>query len=254
MGITLWLPQRPLPGAKASLLTDFPKPWVDEHPPATHFVDPRPAAQDPKLTHHSPPIDKLPTTRQAKGVQQQPGQPLTKQPLTPAGSHQQLQVPESTVSVPYFQLHLTPVSQAGLVVYDNPHQNYIQSTTIRLLLNNLLAALTLEPVNNSPLSFNWPLVQSSQVDQSPMAAQVALAAYLERLNEQKAVHWLLAMGQTAQTHINTQHSPSLNQLAVYQCASIAEMVNQPLIKAQVWADLQPLISHLKLANHWHGQA
>lgn len=93
-------------------------------------------------------------------------------------------------------------------------------------------------VEQTPLveRFDWPLHQNKQFDQSAEAAQVGLAAFLQRRLQQRVCSGLVLLGDDAARWVD----PAGLQLTVVQTLATTHMLRDPSCKAQVWRDLAPL--------------
>jgi hypothetical protein len=84
--------------------------------------------------------------------------------------------------------------------------------------------------------FDWPIHNNRQLDLGEEAARTSVAAFVSRKLEEHGCRGLVLLGQPC-----VQRVPAAEIATVtVSTASSAEILANPVIKAQVWRDLQPL--------------
>lgn len=90
----------------------------------------------------------------------------------------------------------------------------------------------------SSAQFDWPIHKNRQLDQGEEAARSSVAGFIQRKLEQLRCRGLVLLGAGCESRL------ALNQLdcpQVVRTVSTAEILRNPLLKRQVWLDLQPLL-------------
>jgi len=90
----------------------------------------------------------------------------------------------------------------------------------------------------SSAQFDWPIHKNQQLDQGEEAARSSVAGFIQRKLEQLRCQGLVLLGAGCEGRL------ALNQLdcpRVVRTVSTAEILRNPLLKRQVWLDLQPLL-------------
>ncbi len=83
--------------------------------------------------------------------------------------------------------------------------------------------------------FKWPMHNNRQLDLGEEAARSGVAAFIGRRLEERRCRGLVLLGANSRRWVPLEHF-SLPSLAT--SAGTAEMLTDPLLKKQVWADLQ----------------
>ncbi len=142
----------------------------------------------------------------------------------------------SAAEIPRFALTVAR-SQCGILIVDDgltPEQDYAEY--LRLLQNILIAvgagpqALQLDP-------FVWPMMKSARVDQSAMAAQQTLAAYIDKQVQALSVRYLLVMGETPRRYLPASEPSGPLRL---ETPGAGRLLTEPGLKRQLWQELLPL--------------
>ena len=84
--------------------------------------------------------------------------------------------------------------------------------------------------------FDWPIHNNRQLDQGDEAARASVAAFISRKLEQRGCRGLVLLGQACVQRVPL---PQM-QVATVCTVSSAEILVNPVLKRQVWQDLQPL--------------
>ncbi len=90
----------------------------------------------------------------------------------------------------------------------------------------------------SSTQFDWPIHKNRQLDQGEEAARSSVAGFIQRKLEQGRCQGLVLLGAGCERRL------ALNQVdcpQVVRTVSTAEILRNPLLKRQVWQDLQPLL-------------
>ena len=103
--------------------------------------------------------------------------------------------------------------------------------------DNTSSASGVQPTRPDVRRFDWPLHTNRQLDQGEDAARATVAAFVRRRLEQHGCLGLVLLGQAC---VKWVPPPQIDVITV-NTASSAEMLANPVIKRQVWRDLQPLL-------------
>lgn len=157
-------------------------------------------------------------------------------------------------TVPSFSLSILRGSHIMLI--DNAIPGHIDPNSYMQLLQNMLFALGLGKQQLSLDAFSWPMSHNSQVDQSKSAAIQTLEAFLSKRVEQDNITYLILMGETAGQYLDIEFAPDAGlgkharlPVQFVQTHSAGLMLDQPLLKPQVWEQLQPLYHVLQTRSH-----
>ena len=116
----------------------------------------------------------------------------------------------------------------------------VQSMTLALgrenAGNNGGAAAAAQVGRPEVAQFDWPMHNNRQLDQGEEAARASVAAFINRKLEQRGCRGLILLGQACAQRVPL---PQL-QVATVCTLSSAEILANPMLKRQVWQDLQPL--------------
>lgn len=148
-------------------------------------------------------------------------------------------------TVPSFNLSI--LRGANIMLIDNAIPGHIDPNSYMQLLQNLLFALGMGKQQLSLDAFSWPMSHNSQIDQSKSAAIQTLEAFLNKRVEQDDIAYLVLMGETAIQYLDVELA-AIEGLGKHarlpvQCVQIHSaglMLDQPLLKAEAWEQLQPL--------------
>jgi hypothetical protein len=259
MGVASYMPRLQLPGALASRLCELPV--RVELPPEEAAVSAAPvieagaAAQSPVQQRHGASSssvaalqalldDKKPaaTTRRA----------VTSKPVAIEGNAAQANTAIGDQLVPQFSL--TVIRGQNLLIIDEGLAGHINPNEYLQLLQNMLFAVGAGKQSLSIGGFSWPMAKNSPLDQTELAARQTLQSFLGKLSEQiQARYWLL-MGDTSARYVaepdlakgSLVAHPSLS-LQMLCTESAGQMLAEPMLKAQVWQQLQVLSQLLRQA-------
>ena len=262
MGIDLWQPVKPLPGAEAGH-------WVAN--PATaqlavttlsdHDKQPSRSASDGRgaaapssaLSSGSSPAHRDRLMAELQGIEPHspnkvgltPNADPVKQGLRPA---QSLSVAESLSS-----FTLTASTNSGLLIIDDVSGLDCANSAYQSWIQSLLLALG-HPISQAAATsqqdqFVWPMPESGLSATSTIAPTEIFTAWLNRRIEEHKVNQLLLMGQTAarvaayesNQGLLDANTRLLNQQAVdvITTHSSAELWAEPSLKRSFWCQLQP---------------
>ena len=105
------------------------------------------------------------------------------------------------------------------------------------LLQAICRALGLPDENPVVEQFNWPLHNSSQLDQSEKAAQHGFSGFLDGRLERFRPRGVVLLGDLDATWFDPT---PLDQLPTVTTVSAWQMLRKPALKAKAWSDLQTL--------------
>ncbi|WP_101756565.1 hypothetical protein [Oceanicoccus sp. KOV_DT_Chl] len=255
MGVDCYVPRIQLLGALASTLCVMP---IVEFVPASEVDGSAPAgiaqpdstaaakvakASGAAATHALFEDDGKKNQRQAIASQQSVAE-VTDELVSQTGSSKEL--PKFILSI--VRANNVLLIDEGLPGHVNP-QEYLQ------LLHNLLFALGAGKQTLTIDAFVWPINKNSQFDQSETAARQTLQAFLAKQVEQANIPTVILMGQTAAHYISEQPLAMAEliqhpQLAaqMIRCDSGFPLLAEPLLKKQLWQQLQPLYLTLQSTN------
>jgi hypothetical protein len=219
MGVELYVPRSILPGAKLSL----PCEW-DEQALLEPEIEPVDVAEiiAPIST---PPVRRAPPLEQTRAQRRN-------EPIAPTPS-------ADNAATPRFTLSIISGDNGVLIVDDAPgaaRNDYLR------MLANLLFALQGGTANPALEIFAWPMTKTNpRLDQSATAAREALAGYLQKNIDQRAVHTVLVLGDAARNWA----APALQQNNALRCAvsvSAWSCLREPQVKRQLWQDVRHLVA------------
>lgn len=235
MGIQTWLPRTALPGAKAS-----PLPEVVVEDEVTESPRPnKPEAEQPVNKREVSAVlrDEIGTDR-----------PVEKPLQTDEVKSGRVEKAE----IPRFRLASSIYAGQCLVVSDLAVDSAPQfSGSQQRLMSGMLNALGIK-LNQPPrvTLFNWPMLRTQHVDQSESVALDAVKAFLNaQLEGQQNIAFVLIMGEVASRYLLPQEFELPNSRGklwpiadspALMTHSLDGMLSQPLLKREVWQDLQPL--------------
>jgi hypothetical protein len=280
MGVTLWLPRHPLPGAAPS-----PE-WRRQPLEAGLPSRLRPSAQsgvaarietsharaevvgrpDTDPSHANPtPTDKVPLRQLLQGgasptaptSSDTASKPADLSPLN--GSRGAAEEPPATAPVaaspaipeaaPQFRLALISYSDCLVITELPTRQNLPWSEQHQRLLNAIVAAVGLgggSQVVGGVREFIWPMDPQARFDQSAPIARQALQVELASV-QQTSHRVLLLMGaRSAEYVLPHEQTLALGQwgdcqgLPTLCCHGLNEVLRLPGLKAELWRQLQPL--------------
>lgn len=266
MGIDLWQPVKPLPGAETGH-------WIASQPtaplavtalshhdkqPSRSASDGRGAAAPSSALSSGPSSGSSPAHRdrlmaELQGIEPHspnkvgltPNADPVKQGLRPA---QSLSVAESLSS-----FTLTASTNSGLLIIDDVSGLDCANSAYQSWIQSLLLALG-HPISQAPETsqqdqFVWPMPESGLSTTSMIAPTEIFTAWLNRRIEEHKVNQLLLMGQTAARVAAYESNQGLlgantrllNQQAVdvITTHSSAELWAEPSLKRSFWCQLQP---------------
>ena len=266
MGIDLWQPVKPLPGAEAGHWVANPATaqlavtTLSDHDkqPSRSASDGRGAAAPSSALSLGPSSGSSPAHRdrlmaELQGIEPHspnkvgltPNADPVKQGLRPA---QSLSVAESLSS-----FTLTASTNSGLLIIDDVSGLDCANSAYQSWIQSLLLALG-HPISQAPATsqqdqFVWPMPESGLSATSMIAPTEIFTAWLNRRIEEHKVNQLLLMGQTAarvaayesNQGLLDANTRLLNQQAVdvITTHSSAELWAEPSLKRSFWCQLQP---------------
>lgn len=157
---------------------------------------------------------------------------------------------------PEFRIASIVFPGACLVVTQVPIQVVTPIASNHLVfLKELLLAIGFPPVDEPEITlFNWPMLRSSDFDQSAAAARDASQAFLRGQKSKHSVRFVLLMGEVPRQYLLAEDvtftekrgrlsgAPEQPLLLTH---SVEQALAEPLVKAQIWHDLQPLAARLQ---------
>ncbi|WP_207063810.1 hypothetical protein [Motiliproteus sp. SC1-56] len=260
MGITSWLPVRPLPGAAASPAWEWlsaapavqqPLPESTPAAAAAPAVDsPRPAAS---RVGTKPDLKQLLDVSGLRAEKPAPSPSPASPPVTPSAPVSSPESePEGTVQkaageVPRFRLAMIRYEDC-LVVDELPLQSLQGfSAAHRTLLGRILASVGLGQGEPQVQAFTWPLVNAAHVDQSEAVARGGLRTRLWRMQQGGALPLLLLGQQAARYTLAPDEATSPGSWSESGEApwtlvshSLGELLKVPGRKRELWQHLLPL--------------
>ncbi len=260
LGITSWLPVRPLPAAapSADWVWDFrypapeipftPEPSVNPGRPgsARQSAPPVPPTMDAAKARAAL-NDTLALVAESARPKAERAKALPQVKLAPK--------PQKPAAVPRFKLALLAVGDC-LVVDSLPTASPEDfSARHQQLLGNIAGYLTARPVELPRAAvLNWPMLASSSLDQSRPEALAAVQYKLKQLATRHHASRLLLLGEAAaQMVLDTDEAldqlrgavqlPQQPQLQVVVSHSLSELLTLHELKSTLWRDIQPLLEH-----------
>ena len=155
------------------------------------------------------------------------------------------EVPTAQRLVPEFALSI--IRGSNILLIDDALPESVDSGEYLRLIQNMLFALGAGRQQLAIDAFVWPMIRNSQVDQGDTAARQTLQAFLGKQVEQLTARYVLVMGDAAAHYFIgssvvagklTPHAQLPISWIAIQSAS--DMLAEPLLKRDVWRDLQPL--------------
>jgi hypothetical protein len=220
MGVELYVPRAILPGAKLSL----PCEW-DEQALVEPEIEPVDIAELIAPTTPTQPVRRAPPLEQTRAQRRS-------EPIAPTPS-------ADNAATPRFTLSIISGDNGVLIVDDAPSG---ARTDYLRMLGNLLFALQGGTANPTLEVFAWPMAKTNpRLDQSATAAREALAGYLQKHIDQRAVHTVLVLGDAARSWA----APALQQNNALRCAvsvSAWLCLREPQVKRQLWQDVRHLVA------------
>ncbi len=217
MGVQTWTPRVALPGAKQTVLA------------VEQLLD-RPAEGTPSVTSVVPVLDK--EKRKSSAVNRSSFRDMDFQ-----DSH------------PFAMLALLYPGNC-LLVGDFPveKESYLSSAQHRLLSDLLFTLGVADPESAKPQFFTWPQ-QKQERDQNGNLALEAVQAFLTAQTSGQKIRFVLIMGESSARYI-LPHEASLASsrgklwsvldFPALITDSLDRLLEQPLLKREVWRDIQPL--------------
>jgi len=162
----------------------------------------------------------------------------------------------SQTSNPEFRIASIVFPGACVVVTQVPVQAATPIATEHLaFLRELLFAIK-APIVGEPLVtlFNWPMLRSSDFDQSAAAAREASQAFLRGQKTKHSVGFVLLMGDIPGEYLlsdkgsfadKTGRMYESHELPRLLTHSVEQVFAEPQLKAQVWHDIQPLVTWIQ---------
>lgn len=255
MGIDVWVPQRPLPGAAPSLYFFWPWQAGKEAQPAPPLRDQAPQRAMQVLEQAVPAITAAPSEALAALAEVSEAPPARAEvtPPRPASQAEVQSHPHADPeAVPRFQLAWVRLGSL-LLVADVPLQRPQLNPDALSLASNIAQAVQGRGLDALPFQyFRWPQVKIRGVDQSQTMATRTLRLLL---GKQQAAGILL-LGSQACWHLlqqevseadfaQLQQLPGLPPIA---CSySLEALLRVPALKRDAWQQLQPLCQALRSA-------
>jgi triphosphoribosyl-dephospho-CoA synthetase len=119
------------------------------------------------------------------------------------------------------------------------------------LVNNILRSATGTAIAGSEEVLRWPLVENARVSQTAEDARNSLQTWLLAELARRPVSLLWLMGSAAARHFLSEDADEclwqLVELEAFQAKALitpdpVTLLQQPLLKRQLWMALQPLLS------------
>ena len=141
-----------------------------------------------------------------------------------------------------------------VVVVDVPTDTINPVTAQHVLfLKALLLSMGLQVSEEPEVTlFNWPMLRGTDFDQSETAARDASQAFLRGQQVKNAVRFVLLMGDLVGQYLfaddcayTDEQGRLLGEQPQVRTHSMEKIFVEPLLKARVWQDLQPLIFWLQ---------
>lgn len=248
MGVDSYQPRLVLPGALPSKLCELPSELLPEMLRESSVASPVEIPSDEVIPSS---INKANFSDAAK-LALEAVKPTSASPvMTTKEAIQQVEKKPSEKTVaPHFSLSI--IRGENILIIDKGLPGNINPNEYLQLLQNMLFALGAGKQKMAIDAFVWPMVKSNTVDQSEVAARQTLEAFLAKQIEQLGAKYLLLMGDDSAHYISTQPLP-VGQLVeqsnlgvkVIQTFSASDMLQNTLLKRDVWQHLQPLHSALQ---------
>ncbi len=114
-----------------------------------------------------------------------------------------------------------------------------QVQLIQAMAQALAVAGATRPSKNRPevAHFDWPIHTNRQLDLGDEAARASVAGFIGRKLEQQQYRGLILLGEACKSRVRLDQ---VDCPLVVTTASSAEILDNPLLKQQVWRDLLPL--------------
>lgn len=237
MGITLWMPRKALPHAKASRWIPEEKNERHEHIAIKNAGElSRPVAaadllRAGQLMHShidapSPsPIIVEPDALTSNAHVVQASNKRDAQLMSDAPA------PVRDMSPPRFTLEFIPVSRQGLWVIDASQSTHdVQQFAYRVLKGMAMAP----DFMSQPIEFRWPFIESSHQDQSQPVALQALQAQWQFFKSQ-GTRYIITIGDEAQRWMSNVEAQSHCHIH-----SFLALQNDPQLKRQLWLSLRQI--------------
>ncbi len=141
----------------------------------------------------------------------------------------------TTTDIPIFSV--AAVSLGGWYWLDEIPPGRELGTEYTRLLQAICRALGLPDENPVVEQFNWPLHNSSQLDQNEQAAQHGFSGFLGGRLERLRPRGVVLLGDLDATWFDPT---PLDQLPTVTTVSAWQMLRKPALKAKAWSDLQTL--------------
>ena len=151
---------------------------------------------------------------------------------------------------PHFSLSI--IRGENILIIDKGLPGNINPNDYLQLLKNMLFALGAGKQQVSIDAFVWPMVKSNTVDQGEVAARQTLEAFLAKQIEQLGAKYLLLMGDDAARYSCSEQltkgqlvAQSNLGIKIIHTLSASDMLQNALLKRDVWQHLQPLYKALQ---------
>ncbi len=236
MGVQVWYARKVLPESSSSL------------PVATSAPAPKPASVE---------------VPESVAKEQVANAPL--ESSQPAGQVQQSKEraahsrkPPIKKPAPQFDLVTLHCADRLLIIGDIGKTNSMQLTPAQSrLLAELASALGVSTVGAKYNQFTWPVSPSEHVDQSESVAVDAVWGFYKAQISKQQVNSILVMGSLAARYLLPDEMQlaecrgklwSIGELPALITYGVDKMLENPLLKKEVWRDVQPIIKLLEEAH------
>lgn len=249
MGVDLWLPRTPLPHAAPSRPAQLAEVAILPVASALPAARPQPVVSVPAARPSAPAAGEGGSVarRLAEVLPIRPAKLESRPPPAPAPVLEKPAAPSEPV--PRFSLQFM---RAGgcLLVIELPNGEPLQGRDpARRLLDDLLRAAGLPPVQAVDEPLRWPVLRNQNFDRGPDGARQYIGTLLlARLEQQPAsAVWLVGERASRFSGVDDQ-----GQLAgagfVWQLPGLDELIAQPARKRGLWHDMQRVMPRWTVSN------
>lgn len=136
---------------------------------------------------------------------------------------------------PQFALSIV-LAGGGILLIDSAPASNAERNAFQQLLSNMLPALRPAASQYVLDIFLWPMTRQPKIARDENAAKEALAAYLHKQIQQRAIDTVLLLGTVAQQWCTVNNSDT----RVVQSSSLLACVKEPTLKRSLWNDIRHL--------------
>jgi len=255
MGIEAVYPRLPVTAARPSPVYDLPAlPSVDTSAPS---VAPVPPATRSEASARARVVSELAATEaDSRSRRQVPESEPAPSTVTPGRPDLAAAQSEGDAAL-RFRLHYLPVNASLAVLWEVPlHGASEGERESRVLLNNILLALAAPLPSEAPAleTFDWPILDAA-TEQQPTARQAgqAVEGFVAMRRRRDGFSNLLVFASQVAAILPGQGEQSEQRLDKLNChlvcvSSLQTMLSVPVVKKDVWQQLQPLRQRLVASN------